>query len=64
METLLRGINVKKEMSMIIERHKTGAVPPTEIQFDDLSCPGLLAGVLANSEPLVLKAQTDSGKRC
>lgn len=62
METLLRGINVKQEMSMVIERHKTGAVPPTEIQFDDLSCPGLLAGVLANSEPLVLKAQADSGK--
>ena len=62
METLLRGINVKQEMSLIIERHKTGAVPPTEIQFDDLSCPGLLAGVLANSEPLVLKAQSDSGK--
>ena len=62
METLLRGINVQQEMSLIIERHKTGAVPPTEIQFDDLSCPGLLAGVLANSEPLVLKAQSDSGK--
>ena len=62
METLLRGINVQQEMSLIIERHKTGAVPPTEIQFDDLSCPGLLAGVLANSEPLVLKAQSESGK--
>ena len=58
----MSGINVKREMSMIIERHKTGAVPPTEIQFDDLSSPGLLVGVLANSEPLVLKAQSDSGK--
>ena len=62
METLLKGIDVKNEMILIIERHKTGAVPPTEIQFDDLSCPGLLAGIQVNSEPLVLKAQSESGK--
>ena len=62
METTLKEFDIKKEMNMVIERNKTGSVPPSEIQFDDLSTPGLLSGILASSEPLLLKAETESGK--
>ena len=62
MKTLMENIDIKKEMNMIIERYKTGAVPPSEIQFNDLSTPGLLSGIQSYTEPLQLKAQTESGK--
>ena len=62
METQLDDMDIKREMTMIIEKYKTGAVPPSEIQFDDLSTPGLVSGILSSSEPLQLKAQTESGK--
>lgn len=62
MKTLMENIDIKKEMNMIIERYKTGAVPPAEIQFNDLSTPGLLSGIQSYTEPLQLKAQTESGK--
>merc|ERR1712198_111581 len=58
----LKEIDVKKEMKVVIERYKTGAVPPSEIQFNDLSTSGLMSGIVSYSEPLQLKTQTESGK--
>ena len=40
----------------MVERYKTGGVPPTEIQFDDLSLE-----VLIPSEPIQLSIQSESG---
>ena len=62
MEVCLKEMDIGKEINEIIEKHKTGAVPPVEIQFDDVSSKSLISGVLASSEPLQLSTQTDSGK--
>lgn len=62
MGTVLKEMNIIQDVHNVIERHKTGAVPPVEIQFDDLTSKTLMSGVLAASEPLQLSTQTDSGK--
>ena len=52
----LDQVDVVAELSSVVERYKTGGVPPSEIQFDDLSLE-----VLIPSEPIQLSIQSESG---
>ena len=56
MRHILDKVDVEAELSSVVERYKTGGVPPTEIQFDDLSL-----DVLIPSEPIQLSIQSESG---
>ena len=56
MRQCLDKLDVVAELASVVERYKTGGVPPTEIQFDDLSLE-----VLIPSEPIQLSIQSESG---
>ena len=56
MRHCLDNLDVVAELASVVERYKTGGVPPTEIQFDDLSLE-----VLIPSEPIQLSIQSESG---
>ena len=56
MRQYLDKVDVVAELASVVERYKTGGVPPTEIQFDDLSLE-----VLIPSEPIQLSIQSESG---
>ena len=62
MRAALERLDVAAELSSVVERYKTGGVPPGEIQFDDLSLdPSQARGVLAPSQPIQLSIQAESG---
>ena len=56
MRQYLDKVDVVAELASVVERYKTGGVPPSEIQFDDLSLE-----VLIPSEPIQLSIQSESG---
>ena len=62
MMAALEKVDVKAELSSVVERNKTGGVPPGEIQFDDLSLdPSQVRGVITPSEPIELSIKSESG---
>ena len=62
MRLTLEQVEVGTELTAVVERYKTGGVPPGEIQFEDLSLdPGQMRGVLSLGQPIQLSIQAESG---